>query len=68
VLLAIDLWNLLTTVLTRFEPLIVFFVAMCGMGGVTLIIAMVADVLDVLTTHIYCLYVRRAPALSRSRR
>lgn len=56
VLWMIELWNGLTTILTPLEPIFVVAIATLGIGGLTFMLAIAADALELMTVHIYLLY------------
>jgi phosphatidylinositol glycan class Q protein len=57
ILSAMQLWNMLTSVLTPAEPFIVATLGhICGLMGITAICAGVADILGLITVHVSLFY------------
>jgi phosphatidylinositol glycan class Q protein len=56
VMYLLSLWNSLTTVLTPLEPAIATGVALSGLLGLSLLLAVLADILHAITTHVFLLY------------
>jgi len=56
VLSLIHSWEFITTYLTPWEPAVVVGVGLVGLGGVSLLLALTSDILELATLHIYTLY------------
>ena len=56
VLTLLDAWEAVTTVVTPFEPMLILCVGLCGLGGLTLSLALAADLLNIITWHVDTLH------------
>jgi len=52
----LSLWNSLTTFLTPLEPIIAGAVGFSGLFGLSLLLAVLADILHAITTHVFLFY------------
>jgi phosphatidylinositol N-acetylglucosaminyltransferase subunit Q len=57
----IECWNqTITAVITPYLPMIVYFIGFSSFAGASMPIAIVSDLLSLLTLHIYCFYIASA--------
>ncbi len=56
VLAVLDLWNLVTTQVAALEPTIVLLIGACGVMGISIVLAVLVDMVHCFTVHILLIY------------